>query len=343
MKKLLFVILLALIYFVYDLLLSAGAFKSIIPFFDGQQIAIYEQAVGTEDLDIDYESGDLFVSSIDRRNSKVSGAIFKINLDTGNSLKPVWSNYSNSFRPHGISFLKSSGKSFLFVINHISKGDFVEKFEFKDDSLFHLQTFQSDLMISPNDLVAIGENKFYVTNDHGYKKGLMRVMEDYCRLPKSYVLFYDGNDFNVVASGLRYANGINVSGDGKKLYVSQTTGQALNSYLIGEDGRLTLDDVLPIKTGLDNIHIDNSERIWIGAHPKMLDFVKHAKDPNVKSPSQVLMVEYVDAHLARVKEVFLDDGKKISGSSVAVPYKNDIFIGAVYDSKVFHGRFSNDD
>lgn len=339
MKRLLFVLFLALLYFVYDLLYSAGYFETIISHFDGQQTKIYTSAPGTEDIDLDEELGCIYVSSTDRRDSKANGAIYRIQADSAGHMIELWNDYKSGFRPHGISYIKDKNRAFLFVINHNRQGDFVEKFEIKNDSLFHLNTYVSDLMFSPNDLVAIDQNSFYVTNDHGYKKGtLLRTLEDYLRLPKSYVLYFDGKEFSIVIEGQRYANGINVSNDGRKLYVSQTTGQELSTYSILETGNVELIDVLPIKSGLDNIEVAKDGRIWIGSHPKMLDFVAHAKDASNISPSQVFVVEFIDGNNASVKEVFLDDGSIISGSSVAVPYKNDIFIGAVFDWKVFRGR-----
>jgi hypothetical protein len=35
------------------------------------------------------------------------------------------------------------------------------------------------MLISPNDIVAVGPDKFYVSNDHRYIAGFMQVLENY--------------------------------------------------------------------------------------------------------------------------------------------------------------------
>jgi len=44
-------------------------------------------------------------------------------------------------------------------------------------------------MISPNDVVAVAPDQFYVTNDHGYPHGFMLTLEDYLQLPASSLLY----------------------------------------------------------------------------------------------------------------------------------------------------------
>ena len=85
-------------------------------------------------------------------------------------------------------------------------------------------------LVSPNDLVAVGPEQFYVTNDHRYTGGFKRTVEEYARQAWSIVLFYTGTEFVEAASGLGYANGINVSADGRQLYVCATVKGLLHVY-----------------------------------------------------------------------------------------------------------------
>lgn len=343
MRKILLILFLGLSYFIFDLLTGAGFFKTIGNSFDGEVTQVYNEMAGPEDLDVDVSTGILYISSDDRwasgSGNSVQGSIFSLQIDSAQSVPhQIPTDYTGDFHPHGISFLSIDSTKFLFVINHTNKGDYVERFLLRNDSLIHERSFSDVSMCCPNDLVAVDSLQFYVTNDHGNKFGFMRKMEDYLRLPMSYVLFYDGEKFVKVVEDLSYANGINVSEDNQILYLSATTSGMF--YTFKRDtgsGSLSLLNSVDLQTGLDNIHIDTNGEIWIGAHPKLLDFVGHSKSSDNKSPSQVLrLIQDGDGY--KVKEVYLNDGHELSGSSVAVPYKDELFIGVVFENKVLRGK-----
>ena len=75
----------------------------------------------------------------------------------------------------------------------------------------HQRTVADAALVSPNDIVAVGPEQFYVTNDHRHTGGFMRLVEEYGRQAWSNVLFYTGSGFVEAAAGLGYANGINIS------------------------------------------------------------------------------------------------------------------------------------
>ncbi|MFO0348689.1 MAG: SMP-30/gluconolactonase/LRE family protein, partial [Alphaproteobacteria bacterium] len=91
----------------------------------------------------------------------------------------------------------------------------------------HRTTVESEAMVSPNDLVGTGANSFYVTNDHAYEAGMMRTIEDLGRLRVSTVLHFDGEGWKTVMQGVGGANGINLSADGRSLYVSAMSERAV--------------------------------------------------------------------------------------------------------------------
>ncbi len=77
------------------------------------------------------------------------------------------------------------------------------------EALRHVRTVgDREHLISPNDLVALDGDRFYVTNDHGARQALLRVLEDGAGLPWSTVVFYDGSRFHTVATRIEFANGI---------------------------------------------------------------------------------------------------------------------------------------
>ena len=71
---------------------------------------------------------------------------------------------------------------------------------------------------SLNDLVAVGREHFYATNDHYFVDHYLRSWEFYLGLAWSNVVYYSPEDVRVVASGFDFANGISMSPDSK--YVS---------------------------------------------------------------------------------------------------------------------------
>jgi arylesterase/paraoxonase len=189
-------------------------------------------------------------------------------------------------------------------------------------------------MHSPNDVLAVGDNAFYSTNDHGSDTGLGKMAEDYLQLARSYVVFYDGEKFRIVAEGLGYANGINMSPDGQTVYVAATVGQKI--YVYDRDrttGDLSRRTVIEAGTGVDNIEIDRQGDLWIGSHPKLLTFVKHSKDPEVLSPSQVIKVEKKASGQYEIREIYMNNGKPLSGSSVAAVFEDYLLIGAVFEER----------
>ncbi|MEQ6120251.1 SMP-30/gluconolactonase/LRE family protein [Reichenbachiella sp. MALMAid0571] len=343
-KKFVIIFLLGIIYFTGSTIIDSGTFKTIENKFTGEVTTIYNSMSGTEDMAIDRERGLLFISSSDRwsliRGEKApNDGIYLLQIDSGTAPVKLETTYSGDFHPHGISFFEQNGESFLYAVNHNNQGDYVEAFKFENNQLTHIRTFENETMNCPNDLVVVDKHKFYVTNDHGNKEGVMRTMEDYLKIPSSYLLYYDGEKFSKAYDGLNYANGVAVSHDGRKLYLTHTTARELLTFNRNPDtGFLEVESTLKLGTGVDNINIDEKGNIWVGAHPKLFAFVEHAGNPAKKSPSEVLKVTPHGAKVFGVEKIYLNSGEELSGSSVAVTYKGEIFIGAVFEKKLLRGR-----
>lgn len=341
------VILIGIIgYVIIGILVPAGMFKTIRPHVEGTLTTLTLDVAGPEDITIDQSSGFAFISVDDRRSNRqkpggIEGAILLMNLtDSVQNLKDITPVDVNDFHPHGISLWKEpDGRTFLFVVNHRRNYSehVIERFEWKNDSLIHIESIQDvDLMTSPNDVTAVGERSFYVTNDHGYSKhGVGRTLEDYLQRAISYVNYYDGVSFKKVATGIAYANGINQSADHAKIYVASTTGRKVMIYTRDiSSGALSLEEEIKVETGVDNIELDNQGALWIGCHPQLLKFAAHAKDPAKFSPSQVIKITQDTTGNYVVEEIFLNDGTTYSGSSVAAIYNNTLLIGSVFEKSI---------
>ncbi len=319
---------------------DAGEFKKLNPHYDGKCVTV-PGVQSSEDITVHPRTGVAFISSDDRRawfggSSGRQGAIYAFNL-TYHYPKPenLTADLDLEFHPHGLGlYAANDGSTSLFVVNHRMVGHFIEIFDYREGKLFHRKSISGPPMHSPNDVLPVGPNQFYVTNDHGSRSRKGRMLEDYLQLKRSYVLFYDGHDFRVVAKDLGYANGINMSHDGETIYVAATVHKKLFVYDRDKSSEtLTLRYDIDLGTGVDNIEVDEMGDLWIGAHPKLLTFVKYANDPQRLSPSQVLWVSLNGEGEHKVEEVFLSNGRDLSGSSVAAVYRGLMLIGSVFDDR----------
>jgi arylesterase/paraoxonase len=322
----------------------AGQFKRIEPHFTGKCKAV-AGVVGPEDITIHPRTGVAYVSGCDRRAIQAGGsgggAIFGYDLNAV-AAEPVnmTPDADRDFRPHGIGlFVGEAGHDVLFVINHQGGRHSIEVFDLRKGELTHRQTLTSPILVSPNDIVGVGPDSFYVTNDHRYPSGWKRTLEDYLRLQRSNVLYYDGSKFVEAASGIGYANGINVSPDGRTLYVCSITEGGLHVYDRDPvSGKLEHREEIDLDTGVDNVEIDEDGDLWIGAHPQLLTVAKHFKDPETLSPSQVLHLTPLPGGGYDVEEIYLDEGDEISASTVAAVRGNRLLIGAIFEAKFLDCR-----
>ncbi|MFZ0448821.1 MAG: SMP-30/gluconolactonase/LRE family protein [Desulfatiglandaceae bacterium] len=319
---------------------DAGEFREIRPHFAGR-ITVVKGVQSSEDITIHPLTGMAFISSDDRRlrfqsDKGRQGAIFGYPITSDfPRIVNLTEGFQKPFHPVGIGLYNSrKGTVSLFVVNHTREGQFVEIFDFNGRRLVHRESVSGSLMSSPNDVLPVGPRKFYVTNDHGNQSKLGRALEEYLQLARSNVLYYDGSHFRKVAGGLKYANGINRSPDGRRVYVASTIGHKITVYdRDPRTGSLHFRRAVELATGPDNIEVDEEGRLWVGAHPKLLTFVKYSKDPDRLSPSQVLRVTLRGPGHDRVEEVYLNNGSPLSGSSVAAYFDRVLLIGSVFDPR----------
>ena len=328
---------------------DAGEFKVLTPHFNGQANTI-DGVLSSEDITIQPQMAMAFISSDDRRahwsgeGQARQGAIYGFDLNAANpQLVNLTEDFPRQLNPHGIGWwMAPSGDLSLFVVNHRDDGHFVEIFDYRDGQLAHRQSVSGGLMHSPNDVLPVGPDAFYVTNDHGNASELGRMAEEYLQLARSYVLYYDGKNFRKVAEKLAYANGINTSPDGRTVYVAATVDQKIFVYDRDlNSGELSPRDTIEAGTGVDNIEIDQRGNLWIGCHPKLLTFVKYSKDPGALSPSQVIRVDIQASGQYDIKEIYLNNGRPLSGSSVAAVFKDKLLIGSVFDERFLLCRLPN--
>ena len=317
---------------VFGNLMSFNHFAQIDHEFEGQCTPV-RGIVGPEDIQIDSGRSRAFISSLDRRADDERGAIHIFDLE--NPLNEgTWRDRTGgepvAFEPFGMDFFDNGEVQRLFVVNQAVNG--IELFDVAEDgALTHLETFNERRLTSPNSVVAVGPRSFYVTND--VRPGRSSRMGEFhflARTASGQVFFTDGTVWRVAAEGLRFANGIDLSLDGRRLYVAETAGRSvklfdrnLDTNLLTSAGEIKLD------SSPDNLTVDEHGTVWVAALPKPLTAPIHRNNPASLSPSQVIQIGADD----QPQTVYLDDGKELSASTAAAYAGQRLLIGGLYDDR----------
>ncbi len=323
--------------FTLDAAIRLGVFTELAPHFDGT-CQLVPGPRGTGDLTIDPRSGVVYVSAYDRLKAdrgddSVAGAIYAFDpsADTP-AFVPLTATTDPRFRPDGISlWIGDDGKASLFVVNHPAPGTdpdphTVEILDFTAEGKLVPRVTLRDraLLTVPNDIAAVGPDRFYLTNSYASTSDLAYRLEVLLRRTQARILHYDGTKFSAVLDAQRYPNGINVSRDGRTLYVATSTPRKLLVF----DRDPATESLAPARTialgtSPDNVEIGENGEVWIGAHPKARELLRSMGDPSHRAPGQVLRVSAGD----QVDEVYLDDGKEISAVSAAAVRGDRLFFG----------------
>lgn len=340
------VVVIVIVGLVVRTLNAAGVFAELKPVSPGVCRDIAGVA-GAEDLQIDRKSGTMFISSNDWRAFQVGKAgagngIYALDLAKPDGTPVRLDGAPAVFHPHGLSLYRApNGAETLMVVNHPMPGksevDIFDIVRAGDGalSLHQRAAVSGQLLFSANDVVAVGADRFYATNDHGSRTQMGAMLEMYALLPRASVVYYDGNAFRTVAEGMRFANGINVSPDYSRLYVSESTGRRIDTFTRDViSGDLTAQGDFEIASGLDNIDVDEAGNLWIGSHPKMLALLDYGTDPKKPSPSEITKVTVTGGMPASAETVYENDGSQIGASSVGAAFNGHLYIGSIFDPKI---------
>lgn len=317
------------------LMYSTGFFRTIDKKFDGS-ILKKVSIDGVEDITINQKEGFAIISSTKRKNlppvEQENGDLYLIDLKNMES-KPILltQNFDKPFAPHGISIYTKDSITTIAAINHTTNGEYIELFKLTKSKLTHHKTLHNDLIIAPNDIVLLDEETFYFTNDHIYKNGFMRFIEEFLGLPFSNVIFYDGKKFEEAAKGISYANGINFEKNKNLIFVASPRKFKIKVYEKQPDNSLTFIEDIYCGSGVDNIEFDTNNNLWVGAHPNLLQFMSYANSYHNITPSEIIKIQYFKKGDYKVETIYLEKGEEMSGSTVAAPFENLILMGNVMD------------
>ncbi|XP_073485678.1 serum paraoxonase/arylesterase 2-like [Aquarana catesbeiana] len=298
---------------------------------------------GSEDIEI-LPNGLAFISSGLKYPGMFSfapsrpGEIFLLDLNDEH-LRPSSLRISrgfdiSSFSPHGLSIYidESDDTVYLFVVNHphISKST-VEIFKFAEDEnvLLHLKTIKHASLYNVNDLVAVGPESFYATNDHYFTDFILRFVEMFLGLRWTNVVYYSPGDIREVATGFYSANGIAMSNDDRFIYVADVSGKAINVLEKHANWSLSPVKVFQLGSLVDNLSVDPvTGDIWLGAHPNGLKLFKYsAEDP---PGSEVIRVQNIHSDNPVVTTVYANDGSVLQASTCAAVWEKNLLVGTIF-------------
>lgn len=317
---------------VWGTLQSFGHFSVIPSQFDGICTPVTGVA-GPEDIDLDSRRGVAFLSSLDRTAPDTRGAIHRFAVNdplAAAGWRDMTDGVPEVFRPLGLDYFDGAGVQRLFVINEATNG--VELFDVAaDGALTHIKSFTERRLTSPNNVVAVGPESFYVTNDVKAGRQSLRGQFNFLtRAATGEVFYIEDGTWRVAASGLRFANGIEISGDGRSLYVAETAADTVKVFdRDPASGSLTHRANIAIPGAPDNITVDADGEYWVAAHPKPLAVAMLATRPEAHSPSMVVRIP----DDMRARTVYVDDGSNFSSSSAAAFLGETLMITGLYERK----------
>lgn len=342
-KTILAIVLIVLVVMSVRMIKTSGLFTTIepIPLANCQPVT---GPIGAEDITIDAVNRLAYIGAdnraaylIDGAPTPINGGIWLLDLSQPDSLAVrLETGITGPFHPHGIALRNNErGEAIeLYVVNHPDSYQHeIVIFDIPAPGVLKLRRRVSyPEMISPNDLVVVGKDQFYVTNDHGSAHdSFMQKVEDYLALPFSSVSYFDGVKGHIVIDGLKMANGIAIAEDHQTLYVAETLGRQIIRYKRGESPLAWhYQDSVAIGNGVDNLEWDGKGALLTAGHPKLFDFLAHLNNPEKPAASEVVRID-VSGEKMQAETLYRNNGEEISGSSVAAQLGETMLIGPVID------------
>lgn len=321
------------------LLVRGGALVQITPHFAGSCSAL-PLAGSAEDIVIDRERGIAYLSLLDRKSvvagKDVQGTVARIDLNNRPfSAVEALARKPAQFRPHGLSlYVGADGERRLFAINHGAKRgvdpEAIDVFrEIAPGEFSHVESFASPLLISPNDLVATGPRNVYVANDKPLGGSLAALLQQF-GIGASPLTYFDGPRARNVIEDIASGGGINVSADGRTLYVAETAGRRIRVLTRRDNGDVVDRTTIGITTSPDNIDMAADGSLWVTGHANTLALIRHFIGGS-PAPTQVwrLALDGAGDRAINREEVYLDDGSSMTTGSVGATFGRLLLIGSI--------------
>ncbi|KIX03916.1 uncharacterized protein Z518_07469 [Rhinocladiella mackenziei CBS 650.93] len=321
---------------------------------------VIKTANACEDVKIHYASQTAFLSCGDpwerthwypcagvrdahlRAESSFREPLFKHDLKTGQTTELQIKGLEGDFITHGIDILSLPGDSSriqIFAVNHARDGDSIAIFSHTlgSDVVDLVKNVKHPNIKTANGVVSTGPLTFYITNDHYFAGGPLRVLEEKFG-PWSWatnVQYCDASgeevSCNQVSGTFPGANGINLWKD--RLFVGDARNGTVTIFQIHPDHSLTNLQTVDLGAAADNINIlPTTGDPIVAVFPTLEDLPAYLD--NVKTLGKDFLVPAAALRLDHEKNytpmlVYFDDGSLISFMTAAAvdPY-NGFFIAA---------------
>ncbi|KAI2626995.1 calcium-dependent phosphotriesterase [Hypomontagnella submonticulosa] len=340
----------------------------------GIENRVIEDTVACEDLHYHEPSGMLYsacggdlekaatwfpgAGSLGHPENAGYGSLVLINPKTFKSQKLTLTGFEGPFVTHGISLYSPPSDLntvYIFAINHLPNplwtesstepkaASHVELFVHTvgSDTAKHLQSISHPLIRTPNDLLALSEREFLVTNDHYYRHGTMRLLEELIQAKWANLVHVRINNATnataaIILDSIPNNNGLGW-GPNEQILISAATGGGLYFARLGGEDNRTLSVTHSVQSDgiVDNPHFFSDP--WAGLDGKDysgyllpglgrgVGFVEDYQDPTGKAPLASL-VYYLPASAGKAegsrkqkpKLVFSDNGSALRGATTAV-------------------------
>ncbi|XP_064646235.1 uncharacterized protein LOC135499421 [Lineus longissimus] len=343
------VVLAVVLYKVVNILYLLGLHKTIFKHVPGPCQLVDGVKYGSEDMEMT-SGGLVFITSgmsiraivgdhpsfskgkgrillFDMKHPEVKVTPLKIHMQEKGSID------MEKFTPHGISLWeeKNSGVVIVLVVNHPNyEADRVERFEYRlsDGRFTHVRSYSDPMIGMLNDVVMTSSKTFYSSNYLYSSVQWKRYIENIL-LSWGGVFYFNGKDFKaVIPTGFYMPNGLAKSRDGKYLYLINNVS-FLNVYKILASGSLELVKSHNIYTGADNIFVDETGVLWIGAHPVPWQTFVHCANADFQASSQVLRIKMDHENITEMVEILSNDGSLVQASASAIEYNKRLLVGTV--------------
>ncbi|OGE54599.1 hypothetical protein PENARI_c006G05618 [Penicillium arizonense] len=344
---------------------------------EGQGPIYIEDTIHCEDVHHYRPANLLFTACEDYKNTRfswfpplgnlvpstTSGSIHVVDPKTMKSARLAFTNFKGPFVTHGIDVIQDQQHEdavYIFAVNHLPNPAYfnatsdseipegthkarsqVELFHhiLGSKTIQHIRSINHPLIETPNDIYAESPESFYVTNDHFYREGAMRHVEDVWSSAKWSSIIHvqlptNTKDTEIQASvalaGLWNNNGLGHGRTTNEMIISSAIGGELYIATPDSNHSLSISESIAFDTVTDNPSYyvdpyatsgDDVSGVVVAGISRGIRLPVTAKDPDGIDPVQVWYARPSGSGVGAGWEkrlLFEDDGMRIRTASAAV-------------------------
>lgn len=278
------------------------------------------------------------------------------------STRLEFENFSGPFVTHGIDLTRDPARKdavYIFAVNHIPNPDFymgssngedVPKARSQIELLHHIlgsntvrhvRSIYHPLIKTPNDIYAESPTSFYVTNDHFYREGLKRQVEQMIPAAKWSDIVHvrvdklessdgqSGVDVSVALTGLHNNNGLGRGASPDEVVIDSALGGIMYRAKLSDNRTLSIADSVKVDCVADNPSYfqdpyataeDDRSGYVVAGISRAIDLPRTFADPTAKDGVMVWLVRPNSTEPSGWEKrlIFEDDGGLVRTASAAV-------------------------